>query len=114
MATKADDFALFVAVLAEAFGARMSPRQVADEALWLRKMARKLERFAVKHCNVGLSEQDSRAEMRAIASLKLWAEREGVQVRTGGDPRGYCLKLVLPAGRYNTMGGAEEGWGVPT
>ena len=32
----------------------------------------------------------------------------------GGDPRGYCTKLRLKSGRYNTWGGAEDGWGVPT
>ena len=31
----------------------------------------------------------------------------------GGDPRGYTVKVKFPSGRYNTFGGAEEGWGVP-
>jgi hypothetical protein len=30
-----------------------------------------------------------------------------------GDPRGYTVKLHLPTGAYNTMGGQESGYGVP-
>jgi hypothetical protein len=29
-----------------------------------------------------------------------------------GDPRGYCLKLHLPDGSYNTWGGKEAGYGI--
>lgn len=31
-----------------------------------------------------------------------------------GDPRGCCVKLLLPSGRWNSMGGAEDGFCVPT
>lgn len=31
----------------------------------------------------------------------------------GGDPRGYTVKVKFPSGRFNTWGGAEDGWGVP-
>jgi len=31
----------------------------------------------------------------------------------GGDPRGYTVKVILRNGKYNTWGGAEDGWGVP-
>lgn len=31
-----------------------------------------------------------------------------------GDPRGACVKLILPSGRNNSWGGAEEGFCVPT
>lgn len=31
----------------------------------------------------------------------------------GGDPRGYTVKVLLRNGKYNTWGGAEDGWGVP-
>lgn len=33
-------------------------------------------------------------------------------VKFTGDPRGYCVRLMLEDGRYNTWGGAEDGWGV--
>lgn len=38
----------------------------------------------------------------------------GVRAKIGGDPRGYCVKLHLPSGAYNTWGGADDGFGVPT
>lgn len=33
-------------------------------------------------------------------------------VRFTGDPRGYCVKLMLASKRYNTWGGESEGWGI--
>lgn len=41
------------------------------------------------------------------------ASEIGLVVHFGGDPRGYTVKVKLPSGRYNTWGGAEDGWGVP-
>jgi hypothetical protein len=38
----------------------------------------------------------------------------GIRPNFSGDPRGYTVKLHLPSGRYNTWGGQEEGWGVPS
>jgi hypothetical protein len=37
----------------------------------------------------------------------------GCEVKFTGDPRGYTVRLMLPSKRYNTWGGAEDGWGVP-
>lgn len=31
-----------------------------------------------------------------------------------GDPRGACVKIQVPSGRYDSMGGATEGVCVPT
>lgn len=38
----------------------------------------------------------------------------GFTVEFGGDPRGYTVKLTLPSGAYNSWGGKECGYGVPT
>ena len=35
------------------------------------------------------------------------------RLETGGNPRGCCVKLILPSGRWNSMGGAEDGFCVP-
>ena len=120
MATKADDFALFVAVLAEADrlhpGPRglLPPQELTGRAVAFRKLARSLERYAVKGCNVGLNEREDARASKAADAARDMARLIGATAIVGGDPRGYCLKLVLPTGRYNTWGGAEEGWGVPT
>ena len=37
----------------------------------------------------------------------------GLSPNFQGDPRGYTVKVALPNGAYNTMGGREDGWGVP-
>lgn len=33
-------------------------------------------------------------------------------VKFSGDPRGYCVKVIRKDGRYNTWGGADDGWGI--
>jgi len=35
---------------------------------------------------------------------------EGFKIKHQGDPRGCSLQIVLPSGRYNSMGGKESGW----
>lgn len=51
-----------------------------------------------------------RARQRIEAACKPWKITPNFQ----GDPRGECVKLMLPSGRYNSWGGAEEGFCVPT
>ena len=35
-----------------------------------------------------------------------------ITAKFDGDPRGYCLKLLLPDGSYNSWGGKENGYGI--
>lgn len=51
-----------------------------------------------------------RARQRIEAACKPW----GIVPTFSGDPRGACVKLVLPSGRWNSAGGAEDGYCVPT
>lgn len=41
-------------------------------------------------------------------------EHVGMTADFTGDPRGYTTKLHLTSGGWNTWGGFESGWGVPT
>ena len=50
-----------------------------------------------------------RARQRIDAACKPW----GIVPNHGGDPRGCCVKMILPSGRWNSWGGAEEGFCVP-
>lgn len=70
---------------------------------------------AVNACNRETTQaEDDRAEKAAARLAELCAPH-GIKVKTCGDPRGYVVKLLLPrTERYNTWGGKEEGWGVPT
>lgn len=57
---------------------------------------------------------DARIERREAQLEKRMSEIAqglGLVADFGGDPRGYTVKLKLPSGAYNNMGG--EGWGVP-
>lgn len=65
-------------------------------------------------CN-GVIDQDEfeRRTERIRQKLAKLLDVLGIRVRYGGDPRGFTVKLRLKSGRYNTWGGAEDGWGVP-
>ena len=110
------DHLLFVAVLAEALTKdNWSPHYVVSMATEITLLARVLERLAVQECNgPELTPRQCRAQERTINDLRESLSPHGLQVRVGGDPRGYAVKILLPTGRYNTLGGAEEGWGAPT
>jgi len=54
--------------------------------------------------------QIERARRRICTACEPW----GIKPHFSGDPRGACVKLILPSGRWNSFGGAEEGFCVPT
>ena len=114
-----DDYAEFVAVLAECRmkfppPAGFNPAHVANDAQAFRRMARALERLAVAECNRGLTEREEKQRANLYLKVRGYARNYGASAKVGGDPRGFALRLGLPTGRYNTLGGAEEGWRVPT
>lgn len=57
-----------------------------------------------------IEREEARAQKNVIAACS----ELGLVPDFGGDPRGYTVKVKLPSGRYNTWGGKEDGWGVPT
>lgn len=77
-------------------------------------------RLAEVECSVELSERETARLERRQAQLErrmreLVSELgDGFSVDFSGDPRGYTVKVTLPTKAYNTWGGAESGWGVPT
>jgi hypothetical protein len=75
------------------------------------KLAIKCEANAICLCNTP-DHIDQRDMLRH--QLRVIAQKHGIELRAdvSGDPRGYCLKLHLPDGAYNTMGGAESGYGI--
>ena len=68
------------------------------------------QRNAEKLCNLE-GYDDQRDQLRA--KLEKIKAKHGVQfsATVTGDPRGYCLKVIMPDGAYNTWGGAEDGFG---
>jgi hypothetical protein len=53
-------------------------------------------------------------DCRTSARLRDRLTALGFSADFSGDPRGYVVKLHLPSGAYNTWGGKESGYGVPT
>lgn len=79
------------------------------------KHAKAIERRAVDDCNgVSMSQRNWNAFARAVTVIENACKECGFSVRFGGDPRGYTTKIAFPDGAFNSWGGKEEGWGVPT
>lgn len=91
--------------------------QVVKMVQELISLARQHERLAVKHCNVGMDEADEQREKvieERIAKVAREAFHGLQKVEFGGDPRGFTVKLHLKSGAYNSWGGKESGYGIPT
>mgnify|MGYP001572816579 CR=1 FL=1 len=72
------------------------------------RAAHSLHSLAEVECNTGLSpRQEKRKEKLQALILELLPT-----AKFSGDPRGYCVKIGLKSGRYNTWGGKECGWGI--
>jgi len=71
-------------------------------------------RLQVEECNRELTAKEQRKEKRAEEVIATICRNYQIRPVFGGDPRGHTVKLLLPNGKYNTWGGAECGWGVPT
>lgn len=85
------------------------------QAILLRKCAVVVERYNVNQCNRQVTERETARAERAKDQAREIVEAHGFTLITGGDPRGYALKVLFGAeGPYNTWGGAEEGYGIPT
>jgi len=95
----------------------------AEEARTQEAFLSLIHRHAVTYARIQESRCSEEMSERATARLErreAQIERRighlaayiGCGVKFTGDPRGYCVRLILPDGRYNTWGGAEDGWGV--
>lgn len=76
--------------------------------------ANTIQRIATKACNEELSAHDERSGAACCARIRDACKPWGIKPNFQGDPRGCCVKLLLPSGRWNSMGGAEDGYCVPT
>lgn len=75
----------------------------------------KREAFLERSIAKIVSTRNARVGKTADEVEKLIGGEEGlgrVSVTFDGDPRGYVVKLHLPDGAYNTLGGRETGWGI--
>jgi hypothetical protein len=67
-------------------------------------------------CNEEMSDRTTATlearEQRMEARIRDLLAPYGITVSFQGDPRGYCVYLHLPSGRYNSWGGKEYGFGI--
>jgi hypothetical protein len=96
-----------IAVVARNFPKIKDAARLQDD---LHLLGIKCQRNAEKLCNFE-DYVDQRDQLRA--GLEKIKARHGVQFEATvrGDPRGYCLKVIMPQGDYNTWGGSEDGYG---
>ena len=90
----------------------LTPYAAAQSAVALKHMANRLHRYAEAACNYGLTEQQEKRVASLEKRVAKLCQDMGLTVKFNGDPRGYAVKVQLPSGRYNTWGGAEDGWGI--
>lgn len=76
----------------------------------LMALGRRAGNNAVRLCNEGDYRDKSDIVVKAV-SKALNEAGVDAKFKVGGDPRGYCLKIMMPDGRCNSFGGPEEGWG---
>lgn len=106
------NFAMFAALLNQE-NPEASIRHVAEHALNLRAIARRIKARGIRDCNTGNSPRREELDDRDYAAAQEIADHYGAKVQRMRDVRGFALKLIFKSGRYNSTGGAESGWGVP-
>lgn len=65
-------------------------------------------------CSVNVGDKFEQEDRELSAALKACIGGGIRGIRLDGDPRGFTVKLFLASGKWNSWGGAEAGYGVPT
>lgn len=104
----------FVELVVKNFSKATSPQQACFLAFRLIRLATRLQRYATHACNYPLTPRQAATYERTRACLQEIATLLQTRIDTSGDPRGYVVKVHLPDGAYNTWGGVDVGYGVPT
>jgi hypothetical protein len=80
----------------------------------LMRYAATAQRYATLECNRGLTTAERERCNANRLRIAAWQVLAGMSVDIDGDPRGYVVKVHFPDGSYNTWGGRESGYGVPS
>lgn len=103
----------FIAVLIEDCK-DMAAFKVLDTAKAILRDANTVQRLEIEDLNRGLSDEEKTRLNRAMCRISHRCSELGLTATFGEDPRGAIVRVHLRSDRYNTLGGKEEGWGVPT
>ena len=92
---------------------KRTPREAAQDAAELRRLANSLNRLNEIASNSGLTERQERRKQNLQTRIKAVLERAGLVLNHfESDPRGYAVYLDLPDGSYKNFGGRECGYGI--
>ena len=92
---------------------KRTPRDAAQDAAELCRLANSLDRLNEIACNSGLTERQERRKQNLQTRIKTVLKRAGLVLNHfNNDPRGYAVYLDLPDGSYNSFGGRESGYGI--
>lgn len=77
-------------------------------------LAKRNTKFAETECNREVSNLEVMKNEKCQKEIMdiMFEIIPGSKVTFSGDPRGDTVKVILPQGQYNTMGGEESGWGI--
>ena len=91
---------------------KRTPREAAQDAAELCRLANSLNCLNEIACNSGLTERQERRKQNLQTRIKAVLERAGLVLNHfESDPRGYAVYLDLPDGSYKSFGGRECGYG---
>ena len=76
--------------------------------------ANALDRINEQECNTGITDATEQQSARHMAYVREVVKENlpDTSVRFQGDPRGLSIYLITPDQRFNTLGGAESGYGI--
>jgi hypothetical protein len=90
-----------------------TPREAAQDAAELCRLATLLSHLNEIACNCGLTERQERRKQNLQTRIKAVLESAGLVFNHfNSAPRGYAVYLDLPDGSYNSFGGRECGYGT--
>src|SRR5690242_18990260 len=82
---------------------KRTPRDAAQDAAELCRLATSLNRSNEIACNSGLTERQERRKQNLQTRIKAMLEQAGLDLNHfNSDPRGYAVYLDLPDGSYNS------------
>ena len=86
-----------------------------EACIRLLSLAKSHQRIEVMRCNVGDTDYLMKRQRALRSSMTKVGNTINATLKFGGDPRGFTVKVMMPKTKlYNSWGGAEEGYGVPT
>ena len=92
---------------------KRTPREAAQDAAELCRLATSLSRLNEIGCNRGITERQERQKQNLQTRIKAVLERAGLAVNHfESDPRGFAEYLDLPDSFYNSFGGRQCGYGI--